>query len=611
MTYSGLQQSRLVGNQIGNILEQAKLEWEIRNGETKRRRFRVVIHSSPFLRCIQTSVGISSGLAQTAADSIYMPSDILVPPTTKQPSFNRNCDKPKAATLRIDSFLGEWLSPEYFENITPPPGPALMLGSAKAELLRREDYSAYDDVVEAPKPAPAPTRHNSLWQASPTLGPVGEDGGPFKLSALTGALPNQSEKKKGYAPPRPIYPASGSGRIPDGFVAHARDSCVDIDYQWDSMRSPLDFGDGGKYGEEWTAMHKRFRRGIRKLLNWYATNEPSDTGKNPVTIPSSYGSAIIDEDEPEEIETVVILVSHGAGCNAMMGAITHQPVLMDVSLASITMAVRRPDLDYEGLLSVAPIHELDSTPRVAVDKMYETRMSASTEHLRTSSSSTPVSARSGNVWNPPTRGRTSTFSSSGGPVMSPFSYNDPFASTTSRSSSANAAMGQLLHRKSSQKLSRGRVVSGPTGSRNSSPSTGSASNGLWAPAPSSLREVDSSSDSEDEFEGILPDFNQSRFKLETIQDLPSPVTPTSFLMDRKSPFPSPSLAGYAGPMVSAPIRIHTDFREEREPVQEAKVTQLGGGLGGLWGQPLPPSDADKNRDSSHTKRRWTVTAPAK
>ena len=83
LTYGGFLQARQVGNQISNYLEQAKLDDEVsQNGaalSATRRRFKIVIHSSPFLRCVQTSIGISSGLAQTSPDSIFGP------PTSSSP----------------------------------------------------------------------------------------------------------------------------------------------------------------------------------------------------------------------------------------------------------------------------------------------------------------------------------------------------------------------------------------------------------------------------------------------------------------------------------------------------------------------------------------------
>ena len=78
-------------------------------------------------------------------------------PATTSPDLSKS-------VLRLDSFLGEWLSPDYFEHITPPPRSMLMLATAKAELLRRENYN------EFPKFVPFSARHSPnasgrLWSA--------------------------------------------------------------------------------------------------------------------------------------------------------------------------------------------------------------------------------------------------------------------------------------------------------------------------------------------------------------------------------------------------------------------------------------------------------------
>ncbi|KJZ79770.1 hypothetical protein HIM_00484 [Hirsutella minnesotensis 3608] len=626
LTYGGFLQARQVGNQIGEILEQAKIdEHESSNGSEptkKRRRYKIVIHSSPFLRCVQTSVGISSGLAQTSPDSIHGPSDIIVPratPATRPFQF-------KSTLLRLDSFLGEWLCPEYFDMITPPPGPALMMGGAKADLLRREDYSAYTDVAQDN----TPLLPNSLWRASSPSHSNGgqtaasESNGAFNLSGLASALPARLQEQKSYTAPRPLYAVSSSGKIPEGFVAHARDACVTVDYQWDSMRAPLDFGDGGKLGEEWTAMHTRFRGGLRKLVNWYAT---TDSSADLVTRTAQQvnGDGAGDEVEDEEVETVVVIVSHGAGCNALIGAITHQPVLLDVGIASITMAARKPNLDYAHMLATAPTSgHLTQGPLVQVDEMYDMRLSASTEHLH-SSNSTPVSSRSTsnanvrNAANNGTRGRTSTLGSSVGPAMSPLSYHDPFASPGNRSSSVNAAMETASRQEtgSNRPTSRGPAMA-TSGLANvvGAPQNGNGvpgvppSFGLWAPTPSSLRLMDDGGDDSDDFCSLLPDFDQKRFQNPTVtqvtDDEPrttapavgeTPLTPETDLLPPKPP---------RSPMLSAPIRIHTDIMATHPMIEEMKMSQLGGGLGGLWGLPPPPDEAERFRDLSHTKRRWTV-----
>lgn len=66
---------------------------------------------------------------------------------------------------------------------------------------------------------------------------------------------------------------------------------------------------------------------------------------------------------------------------------------------------------------------------------------------------------------------------------------------------------------------------------------------------------------------------------------------------------------FRGPVLAAPIRIKTDIQVEK-PAEEIGIGQLGDGLGGLWGLPRPPGEAERIRDLSHAKRRWTVTERA-
>ncbi|PHH68320.1 hypothetical protein CDD80_7607 [Ophiocordyceps camponoti-rufipedis] len=615
LTYGGFLQARLVGSQIAGLLERAKMDDEAsRHGTlaTKRpKRFKVVIHSSPFLRCVQTSVGISAGLAQRSSDSVFNPSDVFIPRAVPCGPRHRS----KSALLRLDAFLGEWLSPEYFETITPPPGSALLLGGAKADLLRRDDYSSYVDVSPAPLDTPPSTGSGSLWQPSHAASPA--DDGPALMTSSTTSVLTQDESSV-YMPPRPLYAVSSSGEIPEGIVAHARDACATVDYQWDSMRKPLDFGDGGRFGEEWTAMHKRFRSGLTKLLNWYATTDaPADD--RPAR-PEEAESQARDED----VETVVIIVSHGAGCNALIGAITNQPVLMDVGIASITMASRKPDLGMSLLRA-----ESDSS-LVPVHDMYDLRQSASTDHLRSTTTSTPVSSRPAssrsasvsNVRNPSlgagsNRGRTSTLGSMGGPVLSPFSYHEP---PVGRNASAGIFDDAEPERpevdeapKQPVQPERREVVEAPqrpvlpklvlpetvqlnppvlvepkpepVQSMPSSAGGGPISLGLWSPVPSSLRLMDEGYDDAD-FDSMMPDFEQRRFSIPFSQpssreEEPTPVKPTMRWLE--------------GPVFAAPITLRTD------PALSDRSSMLG-----LWGVPSLADDMDRFHDFGQAQRRWQV-----
>lgn len=307
--------------------------------------------------------------------------------------------------LRLDPFLGEWLSPDYFETMSPPPAASMMLDPAKAELLRREDYTKYRDPGLQAAPV-VPNGANSLWQLD------GEDTPLENVSSLANALPSPSETPPGgYIAPTPHYAISNNMPIPEGYVAHARDACLAVDCQWDSSRAPQAWGDGGSYGEEWTAMHRRFRGGVQRLVGWYAGCErPTDLDWVGGDRPNGEG-----EGEEVEEESVVVLVSHGAGCNALIGAITHQPALMDVGVASITLAVRKPDGEYEFGAGgeVPPVHQI-----------YDLKMTANTDHLRGVSSGSSSAAAAGSSRGSVVRGRGNTTSSMGQGVLAPFTYTD-------------------------------------------------------------------------------------------------------------------------------------------------------------------------------------------
>ncbi|KZL80008.1 phosphoglycerate mutase [Colletotrichum incanum] len=682
LTYGGWQQAKALGIRIANILRQAEADGiadpKLSNGrngsadsQRKRRKFKVVLHSSPFLRCVQTSVAISAGLAQAppagtpsypmpspsanpSASPFILPASVSeevdpLPADTNHNKHEPSKKKVKKATLRLDAFLGEWLSPEYFEMITPPPGSAMMLAGAKADLLRREHISAHDQVVEhshhhansvgqaqsqlwnSPKFRAAPERSGSIDSDSPSI--LGLD----SVSSMAGALPRSradstassssqrvrfalpepANPNDGYVAPSPNYAISSSSKIPDGYVAHARDACVCVDYQWDSMREPLDWGDGGKYGEEWTAMHHRFRKGVQKLVDWYTTAERPAEMVTKTVRPARNGDTecAIDDEDDDDVEPVVILVSHGAGCNALIGAITHQPVLMDVAMASLTVAARKPGRDSEPSGLDTPMSEVDVDPMsgtkglVPVHHYYDLKMFANTDHLRQPASAThnlsrapsTASNHSQNGQSHP-RGRVSTVSSY---TPSPITFNpDSFAFPGSRSNSANASLGSMrrtshntysLPRTPALNTTGITVGSGATSFTKPSPTL---SVGLWSPITPQKE-----TEEEDEEDDIFPDFDH-RKKLAALskpgQEIVKPPTP-----ERKEPqFGGPAKVPHRLQEISRPTS--SDGTDE-----ENKIPQLGTvGNGGLWGAPRPLGETEIMRDMTTSKRRWTVNERA-
>lgn len=391
--------------------------------------------------------------------------------------------------LRLDPFLGEWLSPDYFETMSPPPAASMMLDPAKAELLRREDYTKYQDPGLQAAPV-IPNGANSLWK-------LDNDTPLENVSSLANALPSPSETPPGgYIAPTPHYAISNNMPIPEGYVAHARDACLAVDCQWDSSRAPQGWGDGGTYGEEWTAMHRRFRGGVQKLVEWYAGCErPTDLdwvhGDRPK------GKTNGEEDEEEE-ESVVVLVSHGAGCNALIGAITHQPALMDVGVASITLAVRKPEGGYE-------VGEGGEFP--PVHQIYDLKMTASTDHLRGVTSGSSSAAAAGASRGSVVRGRGNTVSSIGQGVLAPFTYTDYGSVGAVRKGSKPSSLSSEL----------GTVVGTGTESRPAvekvvpAPPVRQGSLGLWSPVKREVEEDDLFPDFDRGVAGGSPDTSGSVF----------------------------------------------------------------------------------------------------
>lgn len=237
-------------------------------------RPRFVIHSSPFLRCIQTSLALASALVAEC------------------------CVKP---ILRIDCALGEWMTPDYYQDIQEPPPMAEMARSALYYLTQ------LSRIV-----------HNKHNQFGPTW--------------------------------KEVLPL----RVED----------VEIDWDWDSKF----FGAGGEYGEEWPEMHARFRSSLGLLLNYYSEKPARRQGHTGLCTRG---------------DEIIIMVTHGAGCNAMIGAVTGRPVLKDVGLASLSHAValEGPILTHIPSIPNLKLYGIDRTLYRKISDRYCLLMSASTQHL--------------------------------------------------------------------------------------------------------------------------------------------------------------------------------------------------------------------------------------
>ncbi|RHZ65405.1 hypothetical protein CDV55_103910 [Aspergillus turcosus] len=449
LSYGGWLQSRALGARIVNLLqsfdEHPPVSSVVPQDDPKfpsshqnpRKKRRFIIHTSPYLRCVQTAIAVSSGVSQHYADTeVVQPAvasnstqsngysigsaadsrgESVSSPVTAVPPMPASQDH--RCLLRVDAFLGEWLSPDYFDQITPPPKSERLIAAAKAELLRRgDDVVPVADTANKPPTGYFPGGWGGSTNPSATrVDETINNGGPSSGVTHTpsqrtragsyGSL-NTAETPRArrilgkintdlppipdgaYMPPTPSYAISPSDPIPAGYVAHARNACVKIDYQWDSMREPQNWGSGGEYGEEWSAMHSRFRTGLERMLSWYRDNDQgAGTGRprRHSQQPGIHGDLHQPADEDDATDTILIVITHGAGCNALVGALTGEPVLLDFQTASLTMSVLKDNAD-EQTEPGAPLERFSSSgsEEAPLTKDYSLRLVASTDHLRPS-----------------------------------------------------------------------------------------------------------------------------------------------------------------------------------------------------------------------------------
>ncbi|KAJ9610286.1 hypothetical protein H2200_005063 [Cladophialophora chaetospira] len=414
LSYGGWIQCQALGlrisNELHNLDKQGKPSGDSKEDaiqERPRKKRKIIIHTSPYLRCVQTSIAIAAGI-QHPQNHTRPQSQRLRPrqlsslsPMDEAPEDNATEDRftlerftskekehtnrlgYNACKLRIDAFLGEWQSANYFHEASYPPPSAILVSQAKMGLKKpQEEINGADlsghvnfnmpdiDVVEEKEneSTSVPTHEKTGLRAMAAAGHSFSKRPrniSFGTELANGArmLSRSLQRPMGYNPPVPNYAIASSDKIPPGFTAHARDACIDFDYDWDSQGEPLDWGDGGPNDEEWSRMHRRFRNGLQKLIAYY---------ENP--------SNVSNEDEED---LIIILVSHQAGCNALIRLLTGAPALIDVGLSSLSMAVRKGS-------QFAPQEPPSPTRRrgsidLSISEDYDMRIVASTEHLRNGS----------------------------------------------------------------------------------------------------------------------------------------------------------------------------------------------------------------------------------
>ncbi|KXT01927.1 hypothetical protein AC578_2548 [Pseudocercospora eumusae] len=662
LTYGGWNQCRALGVRIASLLDAREKEISQRRG---KRKHKVVIHTSPFLRCLQTSVAISAGMAQyepkspRTHPSSASPSPMLTPISEPKHDLAHQLAKRslhehkrhRKAKIRVDAFLGEWLNPQYFDHITPPPPSAMMVAAAKAELMQNDAIDIF---------APSPTlsnksSNNTLWSRpnasrestlddwgniadslrtvtagrksrSNSIDSVGSNDSnhtprtsgrksPFRpghvLQPMTSTIPKPEFSV--YHPPMPSYALSNSDQIPRGYVAHARNATTNVDYQWDSSRPPLDWGGGGEFGEEWSSMHKRFRRGFNKAIEWYSQHDADDRGEDALGFEQAERPYTHHGHEDEDEDLVVVMVTHGAGSNALIGALTNQPVLLDVGMASLTMAVRKDNAPVAG-------HGGRSSLDIGLSAIYEMKLVASSEHLRAGAdpakqpaSSVPQNLKAAQE----ALARYKQFGAevhgmAGSGIESDWNLGEP------KKNNFNSSLGSI--RRPSYSNNGARSYSQPGPAAETTPPA--VSPGLWTP-PAGGTPVLNAQRGKDEKAAIFSKLNDNSGRTSPGRDMmldfsssqngsrPNTATESTALPSPALPKTESNTSSEAKTDAAEKVDSVTgegsDEVRDLPKVQIEAPTALSRGLSvkGLWGRPTG-GDKVARAWKSEPKRRWTV-----
>ena len=415
LTHHGWKQSVALGMRIGSILHQLEQQatrvdspiqdtvssysrLSERSYTTHKKRLNVVMHSSPYLRCTQTALAVSEGItcAQAKLAHLGLPEQIQddhEEDADHQLSSNDNSCKIK---LRIDAFLGEWLNSGYFEHMHSSPDTAHLTTAAKADLLRKPemiddnrdrrlphtplletfDIDETEEVMDDGQSIAAnnTTKENlQKLKCAGSQGVVRQSLNKHNLKLPTNFRTDFDPSKALETNPYVTDKIVQVEAVPSNVVDRAKSACIEIDSQWDSTAEPLIWGNGGELGEKWGEMHARFATGMERMLKWYANGEAHHRSTQAANLPLAQES---------EQETVLIIVTHGAGCNALIGALTNQPVLIDVNTSSLTMFARKLSANGEPLdhsnESISGSSLSDEDPAM----IYDLRILAETEHLQ-------------------------------------------------------------------------------------------------------------------------------------------------------------------------------------------------------------------------------------
>jgi len=490
LTYGGWKDAQRFGSQLAeNPALQLSLDSNAHPPLPPRRK-RIVVHSSPYLRCIQTAVGVCAGLATKLS---YSDSPM---PTKSRLGENKTRGKDhdlinlvdEAPLLRVDAFLGEVLQPSSFHHARPPISP-MMLAAAKGALLHEDPIESFTPANQGNFPGGWESPHGRrtrdenhrmpLFAAdskSLDLALMGDMNYRSQLADLihrnrSNSQSRAQEAARGpnvgdstsifvaspgcYDPPVPTYSVSMDCPIPKGYVSHARTHCVDVDREWDSTKAAVQWGDGGTFEESDAQFYHRIQTGLRSLLDWYS--------KQPV---GDHGDGTWEHDNDEgHYDLVVIIVTHNKGCSALYDILDVRTTRSLISFPTTGIALakrtqnqlRRETAPLHDQYSVKTINFADPTeqnqlPSSVVDGLLQAGSLTTVAHARRDSMARRQPRKSSTVPQP-----------SSSPSLGLWS---PHVSTRPKNSSLWGGGGEAAaHRSSSRVSSTGERSREPSPSR--------------------------------------------------------------------------------------------------------------------------------------------------
>lgn len=389
------------------------------------------------------------------------------------------------------------------------------------------------------------------------------------------------------------------------------------------------------------------------MMQWYSQHDANDRGEDSLGLEQADRPHIHHHDDEEQEDLVVIMVTHGAGCNALIGGLTSQPVLLDVGMASLTMAVQKHDAppiapqqsggsatpDGSPCPSPNPgsMQRRRSAYDIGLSDIYELKLVASSEHLRPGVDSTKLSGNNATANLKTAKEAMAKYKHIGGVahaeagsgIEANWDLGEPKVPTVPVRTSSNSALGSIrrptapeIFRSNSEPVDR--ILTPPN-----------LTTGLWTPPSGRGTPLLNAQKPKEEKDTLFSRLNERSGRSSPGRDMVldfSNSPPDSRPTSSDGPSALPSATTFDGPGEKEQRKVvdsvlgdeHSpDDEIAKEAADEATdlpqvakeaPTSLSRGLSvkNLWGRPQFQRTQSEDKvarswNKAEPKRRWTVT----